>query len=106
MTVGDLKQKVESYEGTVCESQRLSHFGKIMSDHRTLESYGLAEKSVVLLLPHLASSKKLSRSKAPPAPRGLLMVPGTAPWKPQHHTRIQSDDLEEFFDNRKDLPWE
>lgn len=38
------------------------------------------------------------------APRGLLMLPGSRkPWAPSLRTSLQRSDVEEFWDNRKDL---
>lgn len=83
-TVLDLKTRLSDLEGTPIENQRLVWNGIHMADHKTLESYKIQNGACVLLVPHLCSSQ---RFVPPPAPRGMLMVPGNKSWQPAHSAR-------------------
>jgi len=80
-TVAMLKTRLADLEGTPVENQRLCLNGIHMQDHRTLASYHVNHGACILLVPHLSSSQ---RFVPPPAPRGMLMVPGNKAWQPSH----------------------
>lgn len=80
-TVAVLKTRLSDLEGTPVENQRLVWNGINMADHRTLASYNICNGACVLLVPHLSASQ---RFVPPPAPRGMLMVPGNKSWQPSH----------------------
>merc|ERR1719240_2470669 len=76
-----LKTRLSDLEGTPVENQRLIINGIHMADHRTLASYHVNHGACILLVPRHASSQ---RFVPPPAPRGMLMVPGNKAWQPSH----------------------
>lgn len=80
-TVSTIKSRLADLEGTPVENQRLIINGIHMADHRTLASYHVNHGSCILLVPHLSASQ---RFVPPPAPRGMLMVPGNKSWQPSH----------------------
>lgn len=80
-TVMMLKSRLADLEGTPVENQRLCLNGINMQDHRTLASYHVNHGACILLVPRHASSQ---RFVPPPAPRGMLMVPGNKAWQPSH----------------------
>jgi len=83
-TVAVLKTRLSDLEGTPMENQRLVWNGINMADDRTLASYNIQNGACVLLVPHLSASQ---RFVPPPAPRGMLMVPGNKSWQPSHAAR-------------------
>eukprot|EP00746_Dinoflagellata_sp_MGD_P010116 gnl/MRDRNA2_/MRDRNA2_120794_c0_seq1.p1 gnl/MRDRNA2_/MRDRNA2_120794_c0~~gnl/MRDRNA2_/MRDRNA2_120794_c0_seq1.p1 ORF type:complete len:314 (-),score=66.45 gnl/MRDRNA2_/MRDRNA2_120794_c0_seq1:60-1001(-) len=83
-TVSILKTRLSDLEGTPMENQRLVWNGINMADDRTLASYNIQNGACVLLVPHLSASQ---RFVPPPAPRGMLMVPGNKSWQPSHAAR-------------------
>lgn len=83
-TVAVLKSRLSDLEGTPVENQRLVWNGINMADHRTLASYSINNGACVLLVPHLTASQ---RFVPPPAPRGMLMVPGNKSWQPTHQAK-------------------
>jgi len=80
-TVAILKSRLADMEGTPVENQRLIKNAINMQDHRTLASYNVNHGATILLVPQINSSQ---RFVAPPAPRGMLMVPGNKGWQPSH----------------------
>lgn len=83
-TVFALKTRLSDLEGTPLENQRLVWHGINMAEHRTLASYNIQNGACVLLVPQLNASQ---RFVPPPAPRGMLMVPGNKSWQPSHSAR-------------------
>jgi len=79
-----LKIRLADVEGTPVENQRLVWNGINVDNSRTLASYNINHGAVVLLVPHLAATQ---RFVPPPAPRGLLMIPGNRAWQPAHSAR-------------------
>lgn len=97
-TVSVLKARLSDHEGTPMESQRLVWNGINMADSRTLVSYNIQNGACVLLVPHLGASQRFG---PPPAPRGMLMVPGNKSWQPSHSVRpnmpvVSSDTYKPF----------
>lgn len=97
-TVAVLKTRLSDLEGTPMENQRLVWNGINMQDTRTLASYNIQNGACVLLVPHLSASQ---RFVSPPAPRGMLMVPGNKSWQPSHSARpympvVASDSARPF----------
>uniref|UniRef100_A0A6T0RQW2 Ubiquitin-like domain-containing protein n=1 Tax=Alexandrium monilatum TaxID=311494 RepID=A0A6T0RQW2_9DINO len=110
-TVLELKQMVEVTEGTRIEEQRLVHRGVTMENDRSLHSYRVKEDSIVILWSQLKVSEHRfrmpSHERAPPASRGVLMVPGYgAPWRPDTSARVSWEEYEGHFDTSKlPAPW-
>lgn len=83
-TIMALKIRLADVEGTPVENQRLVWNGINTLNQRTLASYNINHGAVILLVPHLAATQ---RFVPPPAPRGLLMIPGNRAWQPAHTAR-------------------
>jgi hypothetical protein len=66
-TVGEIKERLASVEGTPVDTQRLMWNGVPMLDKRTLASYHICHGSVLLLVPRLSNSGQ--RYAPPPASR-------------------------------------
>jgi len=77
--VASLKVQIEAREGTLAESQRLICNGMNMQDNRTLASYNFRHGGVILLVPQIKEQGKTRPVLF--APRGMMMVPGSAPWQ-------------------------
>lgn len=83
-TIYALKIRLADVEGTPVESQRLVWNGMNTQNGKTLASYNINHGAVLLLVPHLTATQ---RFVPPPAPRGLLMIPGSRAWQPTHSAR-------------------
>lgn len=68
-SVGKLKERVATIEGTPVNMQRITWNGVPMLDSRTMASYNVSHGSVLLLVPRLASSA--TRYAAPPSARSV-----------------------------------
>jgi hypothetical protein len=83
--VASLKVQIEDREGTPVDSQRLICNGMNMQDNRTLASYNLRHGAVILLVPQIKEQGKSRPVMF--APRGMMMVPGSASWQPSSTQR-------------------
>lgn len=84
-TVLQVKQRLEHTFGITAEQQRLMWRGVGLPDDRPLAACRVPNGAELRLVQRMKGGS--NASAAPPAPRGLLMVPGNRAWRPVHNTR-------------------
>jgi len=96
--VSSIKERLALSAGLPIEHQRLIWNGINLANDRAVASYRIPHGAVIRLIPQLSGAPKFV---PPPAPRGILMVPGNKAWQPAHASKpympiVCSDEFRPF----------
>jgi len=96
--VASIKARLAPSAGLPTEHQRLIWNGINLANDRVVASYHIPHGAVIRLIPQMSGA---ARFAPPPAPRGILMVPGNKAWQPAHASKpympiVCSDEYRPF----------
>jgi len=99
-TIGELKGRIEQAEGTASTVQRLLFHGVILSEDRSLGSYGVGDAAVITAVPNLRLTERRKLHKPFSPGRGMLMTPGsTMQWTPHTSSKLDAPEHHAYFNS-------